>query len=160
MTEKCSQFPVGTPPRVLWSRGRGKKTEPNPTDRCCPGSKRRHLTNAQGVPLSILLTQNDRHDVTQMLPLLDNILPIADRPGHALDAGRRWSKPTAAMTPIPIATPWPNTGSTPRSRAATLVAPGAWTRPVGWLISPSHGCISCAALGYTTSSTRNSTSRS
>jgi transposase len=46
------------------------------------GSKHHLLTDAEGVPLSVLLTQANRNDVTQLLPLLDAIPPIAGKPGH------------------------------------------------------------------------------
>ncbi|MNC84476.1 Transposase DDE domain protein [compost metagenome] len=58
-------------------RGRGKKSGPNPTDRRRPGSKHHILTDAQGVPLSLILTGANRHDVTQLLPLVQAIPPVA-----------------------------------------------------------------------------------
>jgi transposase len=57
--------------------GRGKKSGPNPTDRRRAGSKHHLLTDAQGIPLSIVLTQANRHDVTQVLPLLNALPPVA-----------------------------------------------------------------------------------
>jgi transposase len=80
------------PHRLLPGRGRflldprrgrgGGETGPNPTDRRKVGSKHHLLTDAEGVPLSVLLTQANRNDVTQLLPLLDAIPPIAGKPGH------------------------------------------------------------------------------
>lgn len=61
---------------------RGKKTGPNPTDRRKAGSKHHLLSDAQGIPLSIILTEANRHDVTQLLPLLDAIPSIAGKPGR------------------------------------------------------------------------------
>ena len=58
-------------------RGRGKKSGPNPTDRRRPGSKHHILTDAQGIPLSLILTGANRHDVTQLLPLVRAIPPVA-----------------------------------------------------------------------------------
>lgn len=58
-------------------RGCGKKSGPNPTDRRRPGSKHHLLTDAQGVPLSLILTEANRHDVTQLLPLVRAIPPVA-----------------------------------------------------------------------------------
>ena len=52
----------------------GKNTGPNPTDRGKPGSKHHVLTEANGTPLSAILTGANRHDVTSApggLPLLD-----------------------------------------------------------------------------------------
>jgi len=43
--------------------GRGSKTGPNPTDRARPGSKHHLVTEAQGIPLAVILTrivQGDR----------------------------------------------------------------------------------------------------
>jgi len=48
----------------------GKKTGPNPTDRRKPGSKHHLITDARGIPLAAILTGANRHDVTQLLPLV------------------------------------------------------------------------------------------
>jgi len=63
-------------------RGRGKKTGPNPTDRRRAGSKHHLLTDAQGVPLTAILTGANDHDVTQLLPLVEEIPPVAGKVGH------------------------------------------------------------------------------
>jgi len=63
-------------------RGRGKKTGPNPTDRRRPGSKHHVITDAQGIPLNVILTGANDHDVTQLLPLVDGIPPIAGKVGR------------------------------------------------------------------------------
>jgi len=63
---------------------RGGKTGPNPTDRRKAGSKHHLLSDAQGVPLSIILTEANRHASTQLLPLVDAIPPIAGRRGRPL----------------------------------------------------------------------------
>src|SRR5690606_39111066 len=55
---------------------RGKKTGPNPTDRRKAGSKHHVLTDAHGIPLVARLTAANRHDVTQLLPLVDALPPI------------------------------------------------------------------------------------
>jgi len=62
--------------------GGGDKTGPNPTDRRKPGSKHHVATDAQGIPLNVTLTGAQRHDVTQLLPVLDGIPPVAGKPGH------------------------------------------------------------------------------
>jgi transposase len=59
----------------------GAKTGPNPTDRSKRGSKHHLLTDAQGIPLAIILTKANRHDVTQLLPLLDKIPPVRGKRG-------------------------------------------------------------------------------
>jgi transposase len=61
--------------------GGGRKTGPNPTDRARPGSKHHVVTDAKGIPLATILTGANRHDVTQLLPLLDKIPPVRGRRG-------------------------------------------------------------------------------
>jgi len=61
--------------------GRWEKTGPNPTDRRRPGSKHHLLIDSQGIPLSVILTQANRHDVTQLLPLVQAIPPIGGKRG-------------------------------------------------------------------------------
>src|SRR5215831_10454026 len=67
-------------PRVA----RGEKTGPNPTDRRKAGSKHHVLTDANGIPVVARLTSANRHDVTQLLPLVDAIPPLGGRPGRPL----------------------------------------------------------------------------
>jgi transposase len=62
--------------------GGGEKTGPNPTDRRKLGSKHHVLTDANGVPLSDTLTAANRHDVTQLIPLIEAVPPVAGKPGH------------------------------------------------------------------------------
>src|ERR1035437_2590518 len=62
--------------------GREKKTGPNPTDRAKPGSKHHVLTEAHGIPLVVHLTGANAHDVTELLPLVDDIPPVAGKVGH------------------------------------------------------------------------------
>jgi transposase len=62
----------------------GPKTGPNPVDRARPGSKHHVATDANGVPLSIILTGANRHDITQLLPLIDAIPAIRGIRGRPL----------------------------------------------------------------------------
>src|SRR5437762_8410906 len=62
--------------------GGGGKPGPNTTDRRKPGSKHHTLTDAHGIPLNVILTGANRHDVTQLLPLIDSAPPVAGKPGH------------------------------------------------------------------------------
>jgi transposase len=55
---------------------------PSPVDRARPGSKHHVLTDAIGIPLAVLLTGGNRHDVTQLKPLLDAVPPIRWRVGR------------------------------------------------------------------------------
>jgi transposase len=61
---------------------RGEKTGPNPTDRRKAGSKHHVLTDAHGIPLVAHLTAANRHDITQLLPLVDAMPPLRGRPGR------------------------------------------------------------------------------
>lgn len=60
----------------------GAKTGPNPTDRRKAGSKHHLITDAQGVPLAAILSSANAHDVTQLVPLVDAIPPIAGKVGR------------------------------------------------------------------------------
>ena len=62
--------------------GGGAHTGPNPTDRGKPGSKHHVITDAQGIPLAVGVTGAHRHDVTQLLPLVDRIPAVAGRVGR------------------------------------------------------------------------------
>jgi transposase len=68
--------------------GRGSKTGPSPTDRARPGSKHRLITEAQGIPLAVILTGANRHDVTQLHALVDAIPPIGGKRGRPLSKPR------------------------------------------------------------------------
>ncbi len=46
------------------------------------GSKHHVITDAEGVPLAVRLTCANRHDVTQLLPLVQDIPPIAGKVGR------------------------------------------------------------------------------
>jgi transposase len=59
----------------------GEKTGPNPTDRRKLGSKHHLLTDAHGIPLAIILTEANRHDVTQLLPLIEKIPHVRGKVG-------------------------------------------------------------------------------
>lgn len=61
----------------------GQKTGPNPTDRRKRGSKHHVLTDAQGIPLATTLTKANRHDVTQLLPLLDKVPAVPAGKGNS-----------------------------------------------------------------------------
>src|SRR5215831_16737177 len=77
-----SQFELGRRRQRLAPRAaRGKKTGPNPTDRRKAGSKHHVLTDAHGIPLVARLTAANRHDVTQLLPLVDSVPALAGRVG-------------------------------------------------------------------------------
>ncbi|MFD8565133.1 IS5 family transposase [Streptosporangium canum] len=55
---------------------RGDHVGPSPVDRGRPGSKHHLIVDAHGTPLAVSLTGGNRHDVTQLIPLLETIPPI------------------------------------------------------------------------------------
>ena len=66
----------------------GGKTGPNPTDRRKAGSKHHLLVDAQGIPVNAVLTEANRHDVTQLLPLVERVQPIRGKRGQPLKKHR------------------------------------------------------------------------
>lgn len=82
---------AGRPDRLVASNCRQRliegcdgrqKTGPNPTDRSKCGSKHHIITDANGIPLAIVLTGANTHDVTQLLPLVDGIRPVRGKRGR------------------------------------------------------------------------------
>ncbi|REG50713.1 DDE family transposase [Paraburkholderia sp. BL6669N2] len=63
---------------------REKKTGPNPTDRRKLGSKHRPIVDAQGIPLAVILSAANRHDITQLDALVDAIPHIRGKRGRPL----------------------------------------------------------------------------
>jgi transposase len=53
-------------------------------DRRKKGSKHHLITDAEGIPLAVRLTGGNRHDVTQLIPLVDSIPPIAGKVGRPM----------------------------------------------------------------------------
>lgn len=72
--------------------GAGQNTGPSPVDRRKAGSKRHVLVDGRGTPLVIRLTQANRHDSKECLPLLDGIPPLV---GPA--AGRPRRRPEVVL---------------------------------------------------------------
>jgi transposase len=61
---------------------RGAQTGPSPVDRARTGSKHHLLTDSHGIPLAISLTGGNRNDITQLLPLLDGVMPVSGKVGR------------------------------------------------------------------------------
>ena len=59
----------------------GEKTGPSPVDRRKPGSKHHVLTDGNGIPIVAKTTAANRHVVTQLLDLVNNVPAIAGKPG-------------------------------------------------------------------------------
>lgn len=60
----------------------GQQTGPNPTDRRKLGSKHHIVTDGQGIPLAFTVTGANRHDVTQLISLIDAIPPVRGKVGR------------------------------------------------------------------------------
>jgi transposase len=60
----------------------GSATGPSPVDRARNGSKHHLLVDATGIPLAWTLTGGNRHDVTQLIPLVDRVPPVRGRVGR------------------------------------------------------------------------------
>jgi transposase len=54
----------------------GSETGPSPVDRGRNGSKHHLLVDATGIPLAWTLTSGNRHDVTQLIALVDAVPPV------------------------------------------------------------------------------------
>lgn len=55
---------------------RGDHVDPLPADRARPGPEHHLIVDRHGTPHAVTLTGGNRHDVTQLLPLLDAVPPI------------------------------------------------------------------------------------
>jgi IS5 family transposase len=60
----------------------GRVYAPGGVDRARIGSKHHLLVDAAGVPLAVALASRNLNDVTQMLPLVDGITPVAGKFGR------------------------------------------------------------------------------
>jgi len=68
--------------RIVACRFWGAQTGPSPVDRRKTGSKHHLVTDAGGTPLASVLTGANRHDVTQLLPLIDAIPSVRGKAGR------------------------------------------------------------------------------
>ncbi len=64
--------------------GGGRKTGPNPADRRKLGVKHHIITDARGTPLAVIITQANRNDVTQVIPLIETLPKIRGKRGRPL----------------------------------------------------------------------------
>lgn len=67
----------------------GNHVGPSPVDRARPGSKHHLIVDRHGTPLAVTLTGGNRHDVTQLVPLLDAVPPVRGRRGRPRSKPRR-----------------------------------------------------------------------
>lgn len=75
----------------------GGHVGPSPVDRARPGSKHHLIVDRHGTPLAVTLTGGNRHDVTQLVPLLDAVPPVRGLRGR-LAASPGICTPTGATT--------------------------------------------------------------
>src|SRR5207247_5851064 len=107
---------------------------PSPVSRARNASKHHHLlVDATGIPLAWRPTGGNRHDVTQLIPLVERIPPVRAASGDRAD-GPTGSPPTATTTTTPTAASCANEGSNQRSPGArpstapaSAVTAGSWS---------------------------------
>lgn len=58
------------------------KRGPSPVDRARPGSKHHVLVDGQGIPLAVSLTDGNRNDIPQLLPLYAKVPSVAGLVGR------------------------------------------------------------------------------
>jgi hypothetical protein len=135
--------------RIDWSRGvvdgshiralqRGL-TGPSAVDRGGPGSKHQLIVDASGVSLAASLTGGNRNDVTQLLPLVGAIGPVAGKRGRPASAPTASSPTAATTTPTTAA----SSGAGASNRSSPAVAPStapAWGSGGGSSTGLSPGC--------------------
>jgi hypothetical protein len=66
------------PPYVLWDQVKNRTQ----ARRSCATGFDHFVVEAQGIPLTVSLTGGNRHDVTQLLPLVEAIALIRDKRGR------------------------------------------------------------------------------
>ena len=66
---------------------RGEMTGPNPTDRGKLGTKRHVLTDGKGIPLAVVITAANTHDMKAATNTLDNI--VVKRPYSKINKERQ-----------------------------------------------------------------------
>jgi transposase len=68
---------------------RGAHVGPSPVDRGHAGSKHHLIVDGYGTPLQVTLTGGNRHDVTQLLPLVDSLPKIRGTVGRPRQKPKR-----------------------------------------------------------------------
>ncbi len=79
-----------SPVRQKRGPGEAEATGRNPTDRAKPGTKRHLLTEGKGIPIAVVVTGANRHDMKKLADLLDATVvePAPVGPPHlVLDRG-------------------------------------------------------------------------
>jgi hypothetical protein len=94
----------------------GEKTGPNPPDRRQLGSKVHVLVDAKGIPLASKVTGAHAHDVTHVIPLVDEVPPVGGKK-TGQDEDPTWCTGIAARTLSLIAISFGNGASSRSSRS-------------------------------------------
>ncbi|MFB7507170.1 transposase [Streptomyces broussonetiae] len=127
----------------------GQRTGPSPVDRGMTGSKHHVITDAHGIPLAATLTGANRHDVTQLLPLV-HAAPRSKASAGVPAAAPRRCTPTAATTTTSTDAGYSTWASARSSPAAEPSTAPAWASTAGSSKPPSPSCTTsavCAPAG-------------
>src|SRR5881296_1851384 len=120
---------MGTRGRRLQPRASekgGAATGPSPVDRARNGSKHHLLVDATGIPLAWTVTGGNRHDSTQLIPLIDRVPPVRGNWSAAPPARtpQRRSRLRLRQPSPPAPAAWHHTGDrTPQDRARLRARP-------------------------------------
>jgi transposase len=136
---------------------RGAHTGPSPVGRGRPGSKKHLIVDRHGTPLAVTLTGGNRHDVTQLLPLLDAVPPIRGLRGRPrrrprrlfADRGYDYDKYRRILR---------RRGITPKIARRGVAHGSGLGKTAGSSNGPSPGSTSSSAYGSATRYTPTSTS--
>jgi hypothetical protein len=112
----------------------GKKTGPNPTDRAKGGTKRSLLTEANGVPLAIVVAGANRNDFKLARETLESIVIARPKPTRNEPQGSASTKATTTMRCVSWPTPFasPRTSDVVAKRPEPQRRPAASRRGAGW----------------------------
>ncbi len=119
--------------------GEAAATGANPTDRAKPGTKRHLLTEGHGIPVAVVVTGANRHDMKQLAALLDATVvepAPTGRPHLVLDRGYDYESCRAEAAARGYTAHIP-----PKASAATpLPPPGHPDRhpPRRWVVEVAH----------------------
>ena len=127
------------PVRQKGGAGEAQATGRNPTDRGKPGTKRHTLTEGKGIPVAVLVTGANRHDMKKLAALLDATVvePAPTEPPHlVLDRGYDYQdcRDAATVRGYTVHIPLQASAATP------LPPPGHPDRhpPRRWVVEVAH----------------------
>lgn len=136
----------------------GEKTGPNPTDRRKLGSKVHVLVDATGIPLAITVTGAQAHDVTHLIPLVEEVPPVRGKKAGQ-DEDPTWCKGIAVLTRSRIAISSGNGASSRSSRRGGPNMAPASGRRGGMSREPWPGSRATGRSGYEPNGERRTTRR-